>query len=360
MDQRLFWLGWQLILPGSGKLVWNIINHFGGVQAAWLANERALREVSGLPANTVDMIIKERNRINLAQQLEYLHKHNVEFYTIEDNLYPSELKNIYDPPPVLFVRGKLKPLDHKVALVGARKATAYGSTAAERLSTELAQCGVAIVSGMARGIDTAAHRGALKANGDTVAVLGCGVDIVYPRENKRLMDEIIDTGAVISEFPLGSPPIAWHFPSRNRIISGLSKVVVVVEAAEKSGALITVDMALDQGKEVMAVPGSIYSNMSKGCLKLLKQGAKMVTETVDILEELGLNSLFSSNEHTGTIKLNDVERRICQLLKQDPLHLDHLIQVLKLPSQQVLVALMYLELKGIVKKMPGKMYATVN
>lgn len=135
---------------------------------------------------------------------------------------------------------------------------------------------------------------------------------------------------------------------------------MVVEAAEKSGALITVDMALDQGKEVMAVPGSIYSNMSKGCLKLLKQGAKMVTETVDILEELGLNSLFSSNEHTGTIKLNDVERRICQLLKQDPLHLDHLIQVLKLPSQQVLVALMYLELKGIVKKMPGKMYATVN
>lgn len=360
MERRLYWLGWQLILPGSGKLVWNIINHCGGVEEAWRASEKALREVPDLTAKKVDMIIAKRKKVNLEQELEYLHKHNVEFCTIEDQWYPPELKNIYDPPPVLFIRGKIKVREHRVALVGARKATAYGRTVAERLSAQLAQYDVTIVSGMARGIDTAAHRGALRAKGDTIAVLGCGVDVVYPRENRRLMEEIIETGAVISEFPLGSPPTAWHFPSRNRIISGLSKVVVVVEAAEKSGALITVDLALEQGKEVMAVPGSIYSNMSKGCHKLLKEGAKIVSEVEDIIEELGLNGLFSPHRHGGTVKLNDTERRIHQLLKKDPLPLDNVIQTLELPSQQVLAALMYLELKGMVRQMPGKIYAAVD
>lgn len=311
MDKKLCWLGWQLLLPGSGKRVWQIIDHFGGVEMAWRADDKDLRAVPGLKPATVDNIIMRRKQINLSKELDRLQKQRVNVITFDDRAYPPMLKEIFDPPPVLFVRGKLKPYQYGVAVVGSRQATAYGRTAAERLSAELAQCGVAVISGLARGIDTAAHRGALNVQGYTVAVLGCGVDVVYPRENKKIMDEIMEDGVVVSEFPLGTSPEPWHFPSRNRIISGLAHVIVVVEAAEKSGSLITVDLALDLGKEVMAVPGSIYSKTSRGTLKLLKQGAKMVTEVEDILEEIGAESLFTLNKTSslGKIKLDEIEQR---------------------------------------------------
>jgi DNA processing protein len=358
----LYWLGWQLILPGYGKTVWQIIDYFGGVEPAWHANDTVLKEVPGINSSTIESIIYQRRRINFEETLDQLEKHRVTFITFDDDHYPSTLKEIFDPPPVLFVRGQLNGLaNYSVAIVGSRKATAYGKTAAERLSGELAGCGVNIISGMARGIDTAAHRGALGAKGYTVAVLGCGADVVYPRENKMLFDEITEKGAVITEFPLGSAPEPWHFPSRNRIISGLSQVVVVVEAADKSGALITTDFALEQGREVMAVPGSIYSNMSKGPIKLLKQGAKLVTGAADVLEELGLEVLFNNVPIAKTkLKLSKTEQQLYNILQGDPLHLEDILQRVKLPSQDVIAALMFLEVKKLIKKLPGKMYATIK
>ncbi|MBM7854413.1 DNA processing protein [Desulfohalotomaculum tongense] len=362
MDRRFYWLGWQLLLPGVGKRVWQIINYFGGPQNAWQAGEAELLEVPGITPVMAGGLVWRRSKINFEQELEQLHKQRINFITYEDENYPQLLKEIFDPPPVLFVRGSLDKLDYSVALVGTRRATAYGRTAAQRLAAELAEYNVAVVSGMARGIDSAAHRGALSAGGVTVAVLGCGLDVVYPPENGRLMDEIIQNGAVISEFPLGSPPEAWHFPSRNRIISGLSKVVVVVEAAEKSGALITADLALEQGREVMAVPGSIYSKMSKGPLGLLKQGARPVTGAADILNELGLEELFNDVQDRGRhkFKLSPAEQKVYEMLRGDPLHLEELIQRLNFPSQEIMAALMFLEVKGLIKKMPGRMYAAVD
>ncbi|MEG6615745.1 DNA-processing protein DprA [Peptococcaceae bacterium 1198_IL3148] len=363
LNNRLYWLAWQLMLPGSGKTVWQIIDHFGGVEPAWHAGEKAFKGVPGIKSSTIESIIYQRRRINLEQEVTRLEKHGVAFITFDDDNYPIMLKEIFDPPPVLFVRGQLNSLAGTgVALVGSRKATAYGKTVAQRLAGELTVSGVNIISGMARGIDTAAHQGALAAGGYTIAVLGCGLDVVYPRENKALMYEIIEHGAVITEFPLGSAPEPWHFPARNRIISGLSQGVVVVEAADKSGALITADFALEQGKEVMAVPGSIYSNMSKGSHKLLKQGAKLVTEAADILEELGLEVLFDNIELASShgLKLSVTEQQIYNILQGDPLHLEDILRQVELSSQDVMAALMFLEVKKLVKKLPGKMYVATK
>lgn len=362
MEKNMYWLGWQLIMPGVGRRVWDIINYFGSPEAAWYAGKKEFTKVPGIKPEAAEKIVQKRSRLNLEKELDYLYHHKVDFITYDDDNYPPALRDIFDPPPVLFVRGRLKELNNAVAVVGSRKATAYGRTAAQRLAGELAENGAAVVSGLARGIDSAAHRGALNAGGYTAAVLGCGLDVVYPKENARLMAEIIEKGAVISEFPLGSPPESWHFPSRNRIISGLSQVVVVVEAAEKSGALITADLALEQGKEVMALPGSIYSKMSRGPLKLIKQGAKPVTAAEDILEELGIISAITG-EQAGSqfkFKLSRTEQAVYDILSGDPLHIEELLQRLQLPSQEVMAALMFLEVKGLLKKMPGKMYAAVN
>ncbi|MTI82277.1 MAG: DNA-protecting protein DprA [Firmicutes bacterium] len=364
MDDRLYWLGWQLLMPGVGKRVWEIINYFNSPKAAWQAKERELLEVPGMTRVMAEGLISRKSKISFNKELERLQQHQVEFITYNDKSYPEMLKEIFDPPPVLFVRGSLDKLGYNAALVGSRKATAYGRTVAQRFSGELAEHNVAVISGMARGIDSAAHRGALKDDGYTVAVLGCGLDVVYPPENRKLMDEIIEKGAIITEFPLGSQPEPWHFPSRNRLISGISQVVVVVEGAQKSGAQITADLALEQGREVMAVPGSIYSKMSIGPLKLLKQGARPATSTADILEELGLESenLFKENADNSQpkYKLSKTEKLVYDVLKADPLHVEDMIQRLESPSQEIMAALMFLEVKGLIKKMPGKMYAAVK
>ncbi len=363
MSEKKYWLGWQLLLPGTGKRIWQIIDYFNGPENAWLAGEKDLLAVPNITPVMAEGLIWQRARINLDDELERLYKHKVEFVCFDDEVYPAPLREIFDPPPGLFVRGDLKKWHEcSAAVVGTRKPTAYGITAARRLSAELAENNVVVISGLARGIDTAAHSGCLEADGCTVAVLGCGADVVYPRENAKLFAEIVEKGAVVTEFPLGSPPEAWHFPSRNRIISGLSQVVVVVESAEKSGALITADLALEQGRDVMAVPGSIYSNMSKGPLKLLKQGAKPVTDVSDILDELGIERLFNESKRSNQpkMKLGLTEQTIYQKLSGDPMHLEELISQLKVPSQEVISALMFLEVKGLVKKLPGKMYAVVN
>ncbi|MCD5407052.1 MAG: DNA-processing protein DprA [Desulfotomaculum sp.] len=370
MDSRIYWLGWQLLLPGAGKRVWKIIDHFGGPELAWQASETELLQVPKITSVMVEGLMWQRQKINLEKEVARLQKQQVDFITYADQDYPPPLKQIFDPPLVLFVRGSLKQLDynHTVAMVGSRKPTDYGRTVARRLASELAEHGVSVVSGMARGIDTIAHRGVLSSHkGFTVAVLGCGADVVYPPENSKLLAEIVQKGAVITEFPLGSPPEAWHFPARNRIISGLSQLTIVVEAGPKSGALITADFALEQDRDVMVVPGDIYSDMSKGPLKLLKQGAKPVTGVADVLEELGLEeqrvkTLFDDQEVIASPKpkLSITEQTVWEELAVNPQHLEALLLKINSPSQEVIAALMFLEIKGLIKKMPGRMYAAVK
>jgi len=280
---------------------------------------------------------------------------------LKEDDYPEELRHIYDPPPVLYWQGSRLPGEGlKIALVGTRKATPYGLRVALQLACELAEAGVGVVSGLARGIDSAAHRGALKAGGLTWAVLGCGVDVVYPPENRQLYQEIKEKGAVISEFPPGTPPHPGHFPARNRIISGLCQGVVVVEAPSRSGALITADMALEQNRDVFAVPGPITSRASRGCLELIQQGAKMVTCTGDILSEYGfvIPDRSPSGGETRPPLLPG-EEAVWPFLGDVPVHLDFLLSRTGMSPGDLGRLLVQMELRGLVKRLPGGFYQRV-
>ncbi|MDD3653050.1 MAG: DNA-processing protein DprA [Desulfotomaculaceae bacterium] len=359
MEDRIYWLGWQFLMPGSGKRLWTLVEYFGSPRAAWEASARELARAPGIGAEGPDNLAQRRANLDLDNLVVELEASGISFTCHNEPGYPEKLLSIYDPPPVIFVRGRLEARDSlAVAMVGSRKPSPYGQLVAERLAKDLAAVEVTVISGMARGIDTVAHKGALAANGRTLAVMGSGLDVVYPRENKRLMEQIIANGAVISEFPPGSPPEAWHFPARNRIISGLALATVVVEAGERSGALITADFALEQGRDVMAVPGNIVNPLSRGPHRLIKQGAKLVEDADDILDELGLKKLFRPNQmgDGGSVKMSADEEALYQLLELDPVSLDELIVKSGLTSQKVMTALMYLEIKGFVRQMPGKSY----
>lgn len=266
--------------------------------------------------------------------------------------YPDKLKNIIDQPEGLYVKGGL-PKEHKkaVAIVGARNCTIYGIKAAEYFAYALAKAGVEIISGMANGVDTAAHRGALRAGGITYGVLGCGVDICYPKANRKLYEEIIENGGVISEYPPGTEPLPYHFPLRNRIISGLADLVLVVEAREKSGSLITADTALEQGKDVYAVPGGIFEALSKGCNHLIRQGAGIATEPEDLLRDLGIicekrRNIFQKNNNSLATKENLVYSHLCLF----PKTIDELVRETELPLQQILEILLELEMEGYARE----------
>lgn len=363
MGEKLYFLGWQILLPGAAKKFWHLVEQFGSAAGAWKASESQLVSPGGFNPDQAAGIAFSRKSVDPWGEMEKLSRQGVHYIEYNNPSYPEVLKNIFDPPPGIFVRGDIcagKQLS--VALVGSRKPTSYGVAVAERLAFDLSSAGITVVSGMARGIDTAAHKGALKAGGHTIAVLGCGVDVVYPRENKRIMEEIAATGAVISEFPPGSQPEAWHFPVRNRIISGLSRAVVVVEAAARSGALITADIALEQGREVMAVPGNISSPLSCGPNRLLKQGACLVEGVADILNELGLDRLFNAGleAEKPLPRLTGDEDALMKLLTLEPVALDKLVEDSGLAAQQVLAALMFLELKGLARQLPGKNYVAAE
>jgi len=359
LDDRMYCLAWQIIAPASARRVWQLNDYFGSLKAAWESPEKEIRALFGTNVNAVEALLKSRSSFDPVCEKEKLNKIGADFITYKDQNYPKNLRAIYDPPPALFVMGQIVKGDElAVALVGSRKATAYGLSVAEQLSAALVKAGVTVVSGMARGIDSAAHKGCLSAGGRTIAVMGSGLNVVYPRENRKLMERIAASGAVISEFPLGSQPEAWHFPMRNRVISGLSRAVVVVEAGEKSGALITTDFALEQGRDVMAVPGSIGSPLSRGPHKLIKQGAKLVENAEDILEELGITTLFPEENTKRHIELNKDEEAVFGVISIDPVHFDEIVNKSNLPAQQVLAALMFLELKGLVRQLPGRHYAS--
>jgi len=295
---------------------------------------------------------------DIDKEIALIEKFNIKIITMRDDDYPENLKSIYDPPIVLYVKGNLEKFDNlALAIVGSRRCTQYGLNTAERIGEFLSFHGITVVSGMARGIDTAAHKGTLKNNGTTVAVLGNGLATVYPTENKQLAEKITENGALVSEFPMETPPNKWNFPRRNRIISGLSKAVVVVEAAKKSGALITVDFALEQGREVFAVPGRAQALSSGGTNSLIREGARLIEDGNDIIEELGIEKSIQKRPAKDRPAFSDdSEKDIYSMLTDEPCDMDTIIEALTLKPSKARVALINMEMKGLIKQLPGKLY----
>jgi DNA processing protein len=308
----------------------------------------------GFNRRTIESFVALRSELDLSAELERVVQLGVTVLTWDSPDYPSLLMNIPDPPPVLYVKGELLPRDEwALAVVGTRRATVYGREATRTLVNGLASGGVTIVSGLATGIDTQAHQVALDAGGRTVAVLGCGVDITYPAQNRKLAERIVGRGALVSEYPLGTRPEGGNFPRRNRIISGLSLGVLVVEGDKRSGALITADYAADQGREIFAVPGYISSRNSAGPNHLIQQGAKLVTTMGDILEELNLTMVTEKAEARAVIPDNETEAVLLANLSSEPTHVDELGRVSGLPISDVASTLTLMELKGKVRQVGG-------
>ncbi|MDI3540555.1 DNA processing protein DprA [Koleobacter methoxysyntrophicus] len=351
-------------IPGIGsRRFLSIIEYFENGENFWHSSAKELMRVPGIDKRLCEAIFSYRSFINPDRELEIIIKKGINVITIYDSEYPYLLKNIYDPPPLLYFLGKLSDNDRgTIAVVGSRKATSYGKYTAEKISRELAGEGITIISGMAVGIDTFAHKGALSGGGSTIAVLGSGVDVIYPKRNAGLMQEIIKNGAVISEFPPGTQPVQSNFPARNRVISGLALGTVVVEAGERSGALITADFALEQGREVFAVPGNINSIYSKGTNKLIKQGAKLVDSVYDILDELGISSRKSqipAKGCTGEGELSLEEQDILKNISGQGTTVDYIINITGFTAQKVNLILTKLELKGKIKHVPGNTFIRI-
>ncbi len=299
----------------------------------------------------------EKNYLNLAEkEIKRCYELGVKIITIEENFYPENLKNIQDPPVLLYVKGKVLKSDNlSVSIVGSRKCTPYGKSVARKFSMEFASKGITIVSGLALGIDSEAHKGAVEANGRTIAVLGSGIDRIYPSANAKLFDKIVSSyGAVISEFPLGTIPQKFNFPFRNRIISGISIATIVVEAADKSGSLITARLAAEQGKDVFAVPGNITSRMSKGTNGLLKDGAIPITEPDDLFAyEDTFSSLFDKTKNSF-VEIGNEENKILSVIENSSETIDNISLQTGIPTKEVLRLITYMEIQGIVKRLGGR------
>ena len=365
------WLGLTRVEGLGVRSAQKLVDHFGSPEAVYSASLTALQSC-GLARRVAEHLRAGAGTREAERDLEAAGKLGCHVVAFGSSDYPPLLKQIADPPLVLYVRGDAKLLArHALAVVGTRRPAAYGSSVAHRLASDLAQRGLVIVSGLARGIDSAAHRGALEAKGQTVAVLGCGVDVIYPRENKRLAEQIVETGALVSEFPLGTSPQPENFPIRNRIISGLSLGVLIVEAAEYSGSLITARLASEQNREVYAVPGNITSAQSFGPNLLIKQGAKLVDNWMDVVEEFppairaellpadkpskdGASAL-PLFEPLVTSGLTPDQRAVYDQLRADqPVFIDSILAEAGLPQPRVLSALLELEMTGLVRQLPGK------
>jgi len=336
-----------------------LVERFGGPEAAFSASDAEINQVEQLKPKGLE---KLRGPVPAAidRDMTLLGELGVTLLPCTSEDYPANLKQIYDPPVVLYVSGALVEADKlAVAIVGSRRASVYGRSIAEKIARDLAYRGLTIVSGGARGVDTAAHKGALEAGGRTVAFLGCGIDVSYPLENKKLFAAIADSGAVVSEFPFGSNPEPWRFPPRNRLISGMSLGVLVCQSPEASGALITAGYAAEQGKDVFAVPGNVDEERNCGCHKLIKDGAKLVETTEDILEELGLTCDDNARAEQLALPIESLqgpERQIAALLSLDPITVDEIIERSGLPAPMVSGTLTVLEMKNIVRRVPGNAY----
>lgn len=347
---------WLNNIEGVGiKTIEKLLDIFGTAENVFTSSIDKLHNVKGIKQDTIHNIEKKRDYGYINNLKNTLKTLSIDVLYKNENDYPEHLKNIYDSPYILYKRGKIKSCDmNAIAIVGARKASPYGKWVAYKFAGELAQRGITVISGMAYGIDTAAHKGALDSGGRTIAVMGCGLDICYPKSNFELMQSIEKSGAVLSEYAVGVQPIAGNFPARNRIISGLAKGVLVVEASENSGSLITTEFALEQGREVFAIPGNINSSLSKGSNKLIKEGAKITTCVEDILEELNISfeKQKSNKELSG---LSGLEAEILKYIEEkQPVLLELALRDLNISVNHMYSIITILQLKGLIEQLPGK------
>lgn len=375
-DRLAQWLRLHLTQEVGSITFARLLAYFGSVDAALEASAGQLAQVSGIGEKTAWKIVESRGQVDVEGELKRAEELGVRIITLEDEEYPVALKEIHDPPAVLYVKGTLTRGDKlAIAIVGSRNASHYGQEQASRLACLLAAAGFTIVSGLARGIDTAAHRGAISGEGRTLAVQGCGLGMVFPPENKDLAKQIAAQGAILSELPLGFEPLSTTFPARNRIISGLSLATIVVEARPRSGALITARLAVEQNREVMAVPGRVDAPGSAGPHQLIKEGAKLVERVEDVLEALGpigdmlADHVASAAQKTRdrveptlfetdppALKLSEIEAAVLRQLDTEPAHIDELLGRIQATAGQANAALTGLQLKGLVKQLPGSYF----
>lgn len=359
-DSKQYWVGFNLV-KGIGPVRFRrLLDHFGDAKMAWFASHDDLRN-AGLSSKVLKNLTKVREDVSLEQVWERYRKENIDIITWEDDAYPRRLKEIDNHPPVIYKRGNLLPEDEwAVAIVGTRAFTAYGRQITHQIASELASTGITIVSGLARGVDAAAHKSALDVGGRTIAVLGCGVDRIYPPEHRRLAKDTIEHGALISDYAPGTPPEGINFPPRNRIISGLSLAVVVVEAGKRSGALITASFAADQGRDVFAVPGNINSPKSKGTNQLIQKGAHPLLEARDIFEVLNFAMIGEYRDARTVLPEDETEAKLLKILSREPLHVDDLCNQVGMPIDEVSATLTLMELKGMVMQVGGMNYVTIG
>ena len=356
-NERKYWVAFTRIPRVGTARVREMEHHFGTLSKAWAAGSEELRR-AGLDRRTAQNIVTRRADIDPDAEIERLAAHRVQAVTWHDSEYPAPLKEIHDPPPVLYIRGNLIPEDQRsVAVVGTRRATAYGRQVAQQLSHDIAQSKVTVVSGLAYGVDAVAHRAALDAGGRTIAVMASGVDVIYPREHQNLAERIAGNGALISEHPVTTSPRAENFPRRNRIMSGIALGTVVVEAGDRSGALITARHALEQNREVFAVPGNVFSPNSKGTNNLImRSGAKLVSDFKDVLEELNLTWVGQQIEMEALFPANDDESKIIGYLTNEPIHIDEITRSSGMDISTVSSVLAMMELRGMVRQTGGMSY----
>jgi DNA processing protein len=360
MDEKRFLVGFSLVKGIGAVRLQGLIDHFGDAKTAWSASPLDL-VAAGLSPRLAERVVQARGNVNLDDFVAQAEKNNISIITWDDPKYPPHLKEVDQPPPVLYLRGEITTEDNwAVAIVGTRAVTPYGRQVTEELAAALTSNGVTIVSGLARGVDAIAHSAAVKAGGRTLAVLGSGVDKIYPPEHRGLAEKISTQGAVLSDYAPGTPPDAANFPPRNRIISGLSLAVVVVEAGETSGALITASFAAEQGREVFAVPGGIYAPQSKGTNRLIFNGAKPLLAARDVLEALDLTRNVERREIRKVLPADPTEAALLQALGPEPRHVDDLRAATGLPIDKVSSALTLMELKGMVRQVGGMNYVSVR
>ncbi len=360
MDDKQYWVGFSLVKGIGAVRLQTLLNHFGSIESAWNASPFDLVS-AGLGGKLIERFVQVRKSVNLEQYMFQVEKSNIKVLTWNDEDYPSHLKEIDQPPPVIYMKGTITRDDSwAVAIVGTRAVTSYGRQVTEELAAVLGQNGITVVSGLARGVDAVAHNAALKAGGRTIAVLGSGVDKIYPPEHRQLAMKIETDGAVISDYAPGTAPDSANFPPRNRIISGLSMAVVVIEAGDISGALITAEFAAEQGRDVFAVPGPIHALQSKGTNRLISNGARILLKPSDVLEALDLTRNIERKEIRKAVPSDETEAAVLNILSAEPSHVDEIRARLSLPVEKISAALTMMELKGLVRQVGGMNYVSVR
>src|SRR5512147_1167178 len=360
MDDKKYWIGFNLIKGIGAVRMQGLVAYFGELESAWRASPAELA-AAGLGLKVIERIVQARQNIDLEKVWARIESQGIKILTWQDEAYPQRLKEIDQLPPVLYIRGEYLPDDQfAVAIVGTRRVTPYGRQITEELSSFLATNGITVISGLARGVDAIAHQAALRAGGRTIGVLGSGVDKIYPPEHQKLAEQMMERGAVVSDYAVGTPPDASNFPPRNRIISGLSLAVVVIEAGETSGALITAEFAAEQGREVFAVPGSILAPQSKGTNKLIQRGAQPLLTPADLMQALDLTRVGAQKSARKILPADETEARVFSVLGSEPLHVDEIRSQTELPIEKVSATLALMELKGMVRQVGGMNYVAVR